>query len=206
MKPGYFFAGLALFLAGVAGFVYLGANRPEVTEFSGNSQSVSDVNPRTAGDASQQTPVGDATALLAPEGEIEGKGRGIRLVDLSGFNAGDAISLYIPQEDRSLPGRIEDVAMTASGNRTITGILYDQSNAHRFTFTVGKHQTFGTLQTSSGRYQLETREGIGRIVSGKLLRSEIDYSQPDYVVPTYDQEAEQVKEDLPAHPPEMKGD
>lgn len=111
---------------------------------------------------------------------IEGKGMPVNLDDFSNRKAGDEISIFVPQEDSVHQGIITKVSTTESGNRVITGFL---GSKHRFVFTVGKFQTFGTIQTQSGRYQMEARDGAGRIVSVKAINEGLDFSQPDYVVP-----------------------
>ena len=126
---------------------------------------------------SQQT----APLITQPgSSSITGKGMSVSLNDLSNFKAGDVIALFIPQEDSVHEGRITDVSMTESGNRVIIGFL---DGNHRFIFTVGQFQTFGTIQTQAGRYQLETRDGAGKIVSVQAIKESLDFIQPDYVIP-----------------------
>lgn len=111
---------------------------------------------------------------------IAGKGMSVNLNDLSNLKGGDDIALFVPHEDSVHEGLITDVSTTPSGNRVITGFL---DGRHRFVFTVGQFQTFGTIQTQAGRYQLEARDGTGRIVSVKSINESLDFSQPDYIIP-----------------------
>ena len=111
------------------------------------------------------------------------KGREITLVDLSDHEAGDEIDLHIPQEDLSYRGKIVKVDVTATGNRVLTGFFDAELRRYRFIFTVGESQTFGTIQTAEGRYQLETRNGAGRIISETAINENLDFSKPDYVIP-----------------------
>jgi hypothetical protein len=61
-------------------------------------------------------------------------------------------------------------------------MLLDKGFEYRFVFTVGRLQTFGTLHTSKGRYQLEARDGIARLVSAREINRDLDFSKPDYIV------------------------
>lgn len=136
---------------------------------NGNFDPPEAVNPRA-----RQEEVPSAPAR--EEGE---KGLEISLIDLGGFQAGDELDLFIPQEGTSYRGRISTVEMTSSGNRVLSGKF---EGGHRFIFTVGQFQTFGSVQTDKGRYQLETRDGNGRIISLSAINRKLDFSKPDYVI------------------------
>lgn len=110
----------------------------------------------------------------------------IGLQDLSGLQSGDTLSLSIPQEARDISGTVTRVSISAAGNRTLHGNLSDplqNEQQYPFVFTIGQRYTFGTIQTSLNRYQLEVRDGLGRMVAATSLKKDIDYSQPDYVIP-----------------------
>ncbi len=133
----------------------------------------------------QQTPPsvyqGTASLIVLPSSiSTDGKGMSVNMNDLSNLNGGDEIAIFVPQEDSVHEGLITEASTTPSGNRVITGFL---DGRHRFVFTVGEFQTFGTIQTETGRYQLEVRDGTGRIISVKTINEGLDFSQPDYVVP-----------------------
>ena len=113
----------------------------------------------------------------------DAKGVEIALFDLSMHEVGDEIALLIPQENRVYQGSITDAQTTAAGNRVITGFFDGSMKRQRFIFTVGSYQTFGTLQTSEGRYQLETRNGVGRIISVVEINEGLDFSKPDFRIP-----------------------
>lgn len=135
--------------------------------------------------AFQQTPPsayqGTASLIVLPASiSTAGKGMPVNMNDLSNLNGGDEIAIFVPQEDSVHEGLITEASTTPSGNRVITGFL---DGRHRFVFTVGEFQTFGTIQTETGRYQLEVRDGTGRIISVKTINEGLDFSQPDYVVP-----------------------
>ena len=142
---------------------------PQATD-GGNLQGTETVIPETA-NANEPA--------RAPRREGE-SGLDIELADLSGFNIGDELELFIPQENRSHRGRVNDMEITASGNRVLKGVF---DSGHRFIFTVGRLQTFGTIRTESGQYQLETRDGSGRIISLAAINEKLDFTKPDYVIP-----------------------
>ena len=110
------------------------------------------------------------------------KGIYLQVADLDELTKDDRIVFYIPQEDSHLSGYVEETSLTESGNKVITGMLLDKGFEYRFVFTVGRLQTFGTLHTSKGRYQLEAREGIARLVSAREINRDLDFSKPDYIV------------------------
>lgn len=121
-----------------------------------------------------------AAEVPAREGD---QGIEITLVDLGGFTEGDVVRLFIPQEGQRYEGPVQEVMTTGAGNRVLTGFLGSPEQRQRFIFTVGESQTFGTIQTAQGRYQLETRGGRGRIISVSKINEKLDFSQPDYVIP-----------------------
>jgi hypothetical protein len=110
------------------------------------------------------------------------KGMYLQVADLSELTEGDRVAIYIPQEDSDLSGYVGETSLTESGNKIITGRLLDKGFEYRFVFTVGRLQTFGTLHTPKGRYQLEARDGIARLVSAREIDRDLDFSKPDYIV------------------------
>lgn len=145
----------------------------------GNKPAESDVyEPEAIPD--QQPVLAGLTMRPVQTAPYEGKGEQIALEDLSAVSVGDRLSLFIPQEGRVHEGEVSDVSTTGAGNRVITGFV---DGTHRFIFTVGEFQTFATIQTAAGRYQMETRGGSGRIISVATINAGLDFSQPDYVIP-----------------------
>ena len=122
----------------------------------------------------------EAAEVPAEEGD---RGIEITLADMGLFTEGDVVSLFIPQEGQRYEGPVQEVMTTGAGNRILTGFLGPPERGQRFIFTVGESQTFGTIQTAQGRYQLETRNGSGRIISVSKINEKLDFSQPDYVIP-----------------------
>jgi len=122
------------------------------------------------------------------------RGVEIELQDLSDYVVGDEIALLIPQENRWYQSSVAQVNTTRAGNRVLTGFLDIADNQHRFTFTVGRLQTFGTIQTNRGLYQLEVRDGRGLIISTRKINEKLDFSVPDYVLP----ERKQLPPEVPS--------
>ena len=170
-----FFSGLTFFLLYLPGVP--NSKDPPVVEISqekGNYSSKQSVN----GEPSMANGRGSSADSLN-----EGTGREIKLNDMSALNVDDEIDLYIPQENRSYRGEVAKISVTAAGNRVLSGFFDSEMRRYRFIFTVGASQTFGTLQTGQGRYQLEVRNGLGRIVSAEQLNQNLDFSKPDYLIP-----------------------
>lgn len=176
-------AGLALFAVLVLGFVIF---LPKFNGLPSSEDAVEDVptGNRVPGSDVLVSQLAEPRPILASTGpDSSGRGAAVRLQDLSGLVPGDAISLYVPQEDASYQGQVSDSNLTEAGNRVLTGRLQTAERDYRFVFTVGRFQTFGTFYTPKGSYQLETRDGVGRIVSGATIREGLDFSEPDYVLP-----------------------
>lgn len=134
------------------------------------------------GQSSQSTPLSLITGLDDKD-DTRQRGRGIVMDDLSRLTVDEQIAIYIPQEDSEYQGYVSDIQTTAAGNQTVIGHLLDQGQEFRFVFTVGAMQTFGTLHTPRGRYQLEVRDGVGRMIAAATINQGLDFSRPDYVIP-----------------------
>lgn len=180
-------AGVVLFLVALIGFLLFLSPSPDQTGQAVSELGELDSVTGNKTDGKSVIPVKGPEMVLrlaAPlETEGHSKGIGIELDDLSGLEAGDAIAVYVPEEKQRYTGDVSEVNTTSAGNQVITGFLEVGKNRHRFIFTVGRHQTFGTIQTGQGRYQLETRNGVGRIISVATINEQLDFSQPDYVIP-----------------------
>lgn len=195
--------GAILFLVATAGFVWLMTDSGDISDpQSGNTSAPLNVINDT-GSKQQVPPAVDqpdtAVSSLAPllmkaaeKSELTGeKGRAISLSGLEELRTGDLFALFIPQENAVYEAEVTEVRDTAMGNRVVSGYSLalaeiaagSTAEKRRFLFTIGSDQTFGTIQTGKGRYQLEVREGLGRIVSAQTLAEQLDYSRPDYVLP-----------------------
>ena len=192
-----YLAGVALFLVSLAGFLVFLPDRDRpgsdlsdrdlslASQPGGNKTPLTHVVTETP-DAVPSSPArkeyrdDGEDGQDGEDGEEAEKGLPIETADLSGYEAGDSITLYIPQEDASYGGTVTEATATVSGNRVLTGFL---EGKYRFVLTVGRFQTFGTIQTGEGRYQMETRGGEGRIVSMAEINEGLDFTQPDYVIP-----------------------
>ena len=169
-----FFSGLAFFLLYFdeePDFIGLRVDKGlEEGNYSGTRFVNKKLRAKTEGDARAGSP-------------SSGEGREITLTDLSVHEVGDEIDMFIPQENRSYRGEVTKVDITAAGNRVLTGFFEADKQRHRFIFTTGQYQTFGTLQTAIGRYQLEARNGLGRLISTAEINQKLDFSSPDYLIP-----------------------
>ena len=108
----------------------------------------------------------------------------VTIPDLSAVEAGSEIDILIPQEGIRYAGTVEKLQISRSGSRSVIGMFDVDGTGYRFVFTVGNQYTFGTLHTPAGRYQLESIDGSGRIVSVNEINATRDFSKPDYVLPT----------------------
>lgn len=175
-------AGIALFLVALAIFLLI---LPESRDISGVEpvQIEEEKWDYSAAQTVNSLPAPEEVSRPPVRSEEPNTGFEITLADLAGHEVGDEIDLLIPQEGRSYRGKITQTNVTEAGNQVMTGFFDPETRSQRFIFTVGRFQTFGTIQTSQGRYQLETRNGSGRIISLATINEKLDFSKPDYVIP-----------------------
>jgi hypothetical protein len=88
---------------------------------------------------------------------------------------GEAISIFIPQENKAYAATVEKVILSASGNRTVSGSLQG-STLHKFTITTGRTNSFATFNTPTDSYQIEAANGIGLLVPTSSLRAKMDFT------------------------------
>jgi hypothetical protein len=112
---------------------------------------------------------------------------------MDGLVAGDTLTIVIPQENKTYTVSISDASVSQSGNRSLAGFLEGQA-IYRFLITVGSKQTFATLNTPGGQYQMEARDGIGRLIPTAAIKAKLDYTKPDYVIPERFKEVDTVNE------------
>ena len=117
----------------------------------------------------------------------------LEVAGLDGLVAGDRLTIAIPQEDKTYTVNISDVTVSQSGNRSLSGFIDGQS-IYRFLITVGSKQTFATLKTPGGQYQMEARDGIGRLIPTAAIKAKLDYTKPDYVIPERFKEVDRANE------------
>lgn len=140
----------------------------------------------TTAPADEPSAPGSSQADKGSEKEVADAGLEVGVADLSSIREGDSISISIPEESRSLQGKVLTIERSKAGNRIIKGRLEDPlrpETTYPFVFTVGQTFTFGTIHTSLNRYQMQVQDGVGRMIAATSLLKEIDYSQPDYVLP-----------------------
>ncbi len=129
----------------------------------------------------------DSAPIIAP-GEVkrvpeELERAPLSMMDLAGVNVGETFSIYIPQEERILAGRVERTKISKAGNEVLQGTIQDGGRSYSFVVTVGRHQTFGSVQTSRDRYQFELKDGEGELIAQSTINKSRDFSEPDFVIP-----------------------
>lgn len=121
------------------------------------------------------------------------KAETISMMDLAGTGVGDSFSLYIPQEDRIVSGTVSQSHFTKAGNEVLQGTIEDGDQSYGFVITIGRNQTFGSVQTRRDRYQFELADGQGELIAQSATNALRDFSEPDYVIREY-MEAENIDE------------
>ena len=106
----------------------------------------------------------------------------LAIAGMAGLYEGDALDIVIPQEDVDYTAYVTEVTVSPSGNRSVSGIINNRE-MYRFVITVGQKRTFATLNTPGGRYQMEARNGIGRLIPAASIKTKLDYTKPDYIIP-----------------------
>ncbi|MBL6691824.1 MAG: hypothetical protein ISP91_15685 [Pseudomonadales bacterium] len=145
-----------------------------VTVVLNRKESDPQVSPESAQQASPVNP---------REAARETASEPLSLMDLTDARIGESFSLYIPQEERILVGAVERTHVSKAGNRVLQGRIQDGDRSYSFVVTVGRHQTFGSIQTSRDRYQFELKDGEGELIAQSTLNKMRDFSEPDYVIP-----------------------
>ena len=112
---------------------------------------------------------------------------------MNGLVAGDTLTIAIPQEDKTYTVNISDVSVSQAGNRSLAGFIEGQA-IYRFLITVGSKQTFATLNTPGGQYQMEARDGIGRLIPTAAIKAKLDYTKPDFLIPERFKEVDKANE------------
>lgn len=98
--------------------------------------------------------------------------------------AGDRIELTVPQIGRAFEGVVEQVEADSFGNVTYIGFLTEANGQdYRFVITAGPSNTFATIATSLGSYELVASHDLGWLMPSAQMDQHVDYSQPDYFIP-----------------------
>ena len=98
--------------------------------------------------------------------------------------AGDRIELTVPQIGHAFEGVVEKVETDAFGNVTYIGFLTEANGQdYRFVITAGPSNTFATIATSLGSYELVASHDLGWLMPSAQMDQHVDYSQPDYFIP-----------------------
>ncbi|MCY4430289.1 MAG: hypothetical protein OXC11_07850, partial [Rhodospirillales bacterium] len=74
--------------------------------------------------------------------------------DLKTWDAGDLISISVPQTGRTYTPTIDRVEKVLGRNRSYVGDLLGDDMPYSFVITVGKRNTFANISTPEGRFEL----------------------------------------------------
>jgi hypothetical protein len=94
---------------------------------------------------------------------------------------GSKLALFIPQLSSFLPGAVEHVKKSPSGNLSVRGHI-NGDRRFGFVLTLGRESTFATIGTPQGIFNLTGNAEVAWIVAQRELDHQIDPSQPDFVV------------------------
>lgn len=112
---------------------------------------------------------------------------GAVLVELStemwSWNAGDRITLAVPQIGAIYTPVIDRVETALGSNRSYVGRLLDSEFPYSFVITVGARNTFANLSTPQGSYELVGDTQLAWLMPTANMDQHVDYSQPDYFIP-----------------------
>ena len=102
----------------------------------------------------------------------------------AGWEAGQRITIPVPQLDEVYTPVIERVEPGPAGIRSFVGTLTDDGGlGYRFTITTGPRNTFANLSTPSGGFELVATGELGWLMPVANMDQHVDYSVPDYVIP-----------------------
>ena len=84
-----------------------------------------------------------------------------------------------------MAGTVDQSHLTKAGNEVLQGRIKDGENYYGFVVTIGRHHTFGSVQTRRDRYQFELTDGEGELIAQSAINKLRDFSEPDYVIREY---------------------
>ena len=109
------------------------------------------------------------------------------LVELStgmwSWDAGDRISLAVPQIGAVYNPVIDRVETALGNNRSYLGRLIEAEFPYSFVITVGQRNTFANLSTPQGSFELVGDTQLAWLMPVANMDQHVDYSQPDYYIP-----------------------
>ena len=130
------------------------------------------VDPKTAGQLPAYKEIVPGRALVRVSEELR-KG-----------TAGDRITLEVPQIGEALEGVVERVDTDPYGNVSYLGLVTEADGRdYRFVITAGPRNTFATINTSRGAFELVASHDLGWLMPTAQMDQHVDYSQPDYFIP-----------------------
>lgn len=100
---------------------------------------------------------------------------------IANLGVGDNVELYIPQQERSYTGSIEEVIEHDEQNTSWTGHLEAYGTDYPIIISQSESGTIATLDTPEGQYFLEANGENARLTPTYELKKHIDPSQPDFI-------------------------
>ena len=102
----------------------------------------------------------------------------------AGWQAGQRITIPVPQLDEIYTPVIERIEPGPAGIRSFVGWLTEgDDRGYRFTITTGPRNTFANLSTPFGGFELVATGELGWLMPIVNMDQHVDYSVPDYVIP-----------------------
>ena len=94
----------------------------------------------------------------------------------------DHVVLAVPQLGQVYEGAIEEVETDPWGNVSYIGLLRDVDDRdYRFLITAGARNTFASIGTSRGSFELVATGGtLGWLMPTANMDQHVDYSKPDF--------------------------
>ena len=102
--------------------------------------------------------------------------------DLKTWDAGDLISISVPQTGRTYTTTIDRVEQVLGRNRSYVGDLLGDDMPYSFVITVGERNTFANISTPEGRFELVGNARQAWLMPVTNLDRHVDYDKPDYFI------------------------
>lgn len=95
---------------------------------------------------------------------------------------GDYLKLWVPQESRSVVGHVTE-ADNRGGVLHLVGVMMGAERVSAFTVTLSPGGQYFNFSSSTGRYEVVARDGLGWITPSRDLLDKVDGEKVDYVLP-----------------------
>ena len=107
----------------------------------------------------------------------------IDVARLGRLEIGDAITIFIPQLDKSFSGTVSEIKSYPKKVKVLKGSMGFEPLKYSFVITLGQKNTFANVYTPSGSYELVGNSEHGWLMPSVNMDKNVNYDEPDYILP-----------------------